>query len=189
MIWAESLNGVIGKGKDIPWAGQLPADMRYFQLVTMGNPVLMGRKTYESLPPALTPLKGRANAIISRNADYNPRSYSQREDYDPEEVFLFGSLEGSLRYFENEGFRGELVEEIFVIGGGELYAQAIELPEFTTIYRTVVEAEFDGDVKAPTIDPALWEVVKSWHHEPYQDLFRKPNLLPFRWEVYQRRAA
>lgn len=184
MIWAEDLNGIIGNGLVIPWQGQLPADLRYFQLVTMGNPVLMGRKTYISLPPHLAPLKGRENGILSLDPNYNPRLHSTREDYNPDEVFCFNSLDAALDLFESRD-----AATVWLMGGGQLYAEALARQDFDAIYRTVVEAEFEGDIKAPSIDPAIWKIKTSWHHEPYDDLFKKQNEYPFRWEVYERAVA
>ncbi len=176
LIVARSKNGVIGRDNDIPW--RLPSDYTYFQNVTYGNAVIMGRKTYESLPPKFAPLKGRINIIISHNADYDPREHSSREDYDASEVFVVTSLEAAYELCLEKGWLTP-----FVMGGGAIYAMALKHPALKKVYITEVECEIEGDVFFPELNPNHWNLVKSWHHEPYDN-----NNLPFRWDVYERAA-
>lgn len=178
IIVARARNGVIGDShtNQIPWVGQLPTDMDYFQRLTIGHAVLMGRKTYESLLPHLRPLKGRINGILSRDLCYNSRANSTRPDYDSNEVVLADSFEDLLQYC-----LGRLRKRTFIIGGGEIYRLALAHPHVTQVYITEVDADFPGDVTFPDLDPTQWELAKSWAHPPFDK-----NLYPFRWDVYRR---
>ena len=179
IIVARASNGVIGHNNDIPWAGLLPADMNYFQRVTYGQPVIMGRKTYESLPGNLAPLKGRLNIILSRKALYQPRDHSTRADYDPSEVSVMPyGLCGALADCRRAGLLRP-----FIIGGGQIYKEALRYPEVKTVYITEIGAEYPGDIVFPDLNPEIWERYKSWPQQPYGK-----NLLPFRWDVYRRRS-
>ncbi len=180
IIVARSRNGVIGKndssGKQIiPWQGELPADMTYFQDVTFGHAVIMGRKTYESLPPKLTPLKGRLNIIISRNSAYDPRTHSEREDYDPNQVSVQNGIGAAMTFAAEHGFW-----EPFIIGGGEIYAEAFKHPRVTRVFITEIDQDFEGDVIFPGEDLGMFHQIKSWRHEPFDK-----NLHPFSWDVYE----
>ena len=124
IIVARDLNGIIGRNNRTPWQGELPADMAYFQRVTYGCPVIMGRKTYESLPATLTPLKSRLNVIISRNREYDPRQHSARKDYDPNEVAVVCDFDSALEACLQRNFT-----RAFVIGGGEIFRLALSHPD------------------------------------------------------------
>lgn len=138
LIAAIASNRAIGRNNRLLW--QLPADMRYFRETTRGKTVIMGRKTWESLPAAFRPLPGRRNIVVSRNPNY-PASGAE----------LATSLEDALRLTENAGSD----DEIFVIGGAELYRQA--LPCADRLYLTEVQAAYDGDVFFPPFSTAHWE--------------------------------
>ena len=176
IIVARAINGVIGRDNGIPW--RLPSDYTYFQNVTMGNAVIMGRKTYESLPPKFAPLKGRINIIISRNADYDPQVHSGREDYNPSEVFVVTSLEAAYELCLEKGWLTP-----FIMGGGEIYAMALQNPNLTKVYITEVGCETEGNVSFPDLDPDVWILTKSWQHTDYDN-----NQYSFRWDVYERAA-
>ena len=178
IIVARDLNGIIGRNNRTPWQGELPADMAYFQRVTYGCPVIMGRKTYESLPATLTPLKSRLNVIISRNREYDPRQHSARKDYDPNEVAVVCDFDSALEACLQRNFT-----RAFVIGGGEIFRLALSHRSATELYVTVVEASFEGDISFPELDPQQWTLSKSWAHRPFDN-----NKRPFRWEVYERTA-
>lgn len=130
-------NGVIGRDGGLPW--RLSTDMRRFKATTMGKPVLMGRKTWESLPRR--PLPGRRNIVISRDRGYEAAGAE-----------VAPSLEAALALA-----RG--AEEVCVIGGGEIYAQA--LPFADRLDVTHVLSPFDGDTRFPPIDPQTWYAVSS----------------------------
>ena len=128
IIAAMSRNRVIGAGGSIPW--NIPADMNRFRRLTLGHTVIMGRKTFESIGH---PLQGRKNIVVSRQPDYCPAG-----------VLVAASLEEALQCARDDG-------EIFICGGGEVYAQA--LPVAARIYLTVIDADSDGDRQFPPIPP------------------------------------
>lgn len=125
----------IGLDGDMPW--NLPGELKHFQKVTTGegnNAVIMGRVTWESIPEAHRPLKGRKNYVLTRNDDYEL----------PEGVELAESLEEALNKASN-------FDEVFVIGGGRVYHEAMMHPNCKTIYRTVIDKDFDCDTFFPKI--------------------------------------
>lgn len=134
LIVAVAANGVIGARNTMPW--HLPADLRHFKAATMGRPVIMGRRTFESIGRSLP---GRVNIVVTRNAGYSAPG-----------CVVAGSLETALAAAGDAG-------EIFVIGGGELYGQA--MPRADRLVVTEIHAEFDGDARFPAIDPAVWREV------------------------------
>ena len=136
MIVAHADNRIIGKDNDMPW--YLPADLKYFKQTTLGKPVIMGRKTYESIGK---PLSGRLNIVISRNNVYKA-----------EGVTSVTSIEKALE------IAGE-VEEIMVIGGGAIYDHC--LPVAHRLYITHIDAKIDGDTKFPEYDLTVWQKVSS----------------------------
>jgi len=118
---------VIGKKGGLPW--HIPAELKRFKNITMGHPIIMGRKTFQSIGKALA---GRTNIVITRD-----RSYAQAG------IIVVHSLDEALK--SAQGQQGD--EEIFVIGGGEIYQQALPLAE--KLYLTVIDKEIDGDVFFP----------------------------------------
>jgi len=142
LIVAAAENGTIGQNGRIPW--HLSADLRYFKQVTMGAPVIMGRKTYESIGFALP---GRANIVVTRNEKF------QALDVDVV-LNLEEALSKARGILEKEGG-----EELFVIGGAEIYAQAMRMAD--RIYLTRVHAEFPGDVFFPPLDEGSWKKIAS----------------------------
>ncbi|MEQ9143777.1 MAG: dihydrofolate reductase [Parvibaculaceae bacterium] len=136
-------NSVIGQGGDLPW--KISGDMKHFKAVTLGKPIIMGRKTWESFPRR--PLPGRPNLIVTRNADY---------DAPGGEVFT--SVEAALARAKE--LCGELgVDEIMILGGAEIYAAT--LPMADRIYLTRVHASPEGDTSFPDFDPADWKEVRN----------------------------
>lgn len=125
IIVAADRQGVIGYQGEIPWQGQLPRDMEYFRDKTIGHPVIMGRKTWESLPERFRPLPGRENIVLSRNQEFRLRR-----------ARVYSSLKSALCDLSPN-------QEIFVIGGEQVFQAA--LPLAGRIYLTRVEAEFPGD--------------------------------------------
>jgi dihydrofolate reductase len=155
LVVAHSENRVIGRDGGLPW--HLPSDMRHFKEVTAGRPVIMGRKTYESIPERFRPLPGRRNIVLSANG------------FTGEGAEVFGDLAAALA--AGEGDR-------FVIGGGEIYRQA--LPHADRVHATVVEGVFDGDTFFPDLLDAEWECVQAG--EPQTE-----NGHTFRFCTYDRR--
>lgn len=143
-------NRVIGRDNRLPW--RLPADLAYFKRVTMGHPVIMGRRTWESIGRALP---GRQNIVVSRNRDYSAPGAT-----------VVGSLDDAWRA------AGE-VEEACVIGGTSLFAEA--LPHADRIHLTEVEAEVEGDTYFPPFDRSQWverEVARQARDERHEHPFR-----------------
>lgn len=140
LIAAVAANGVIGKNNMLPW--KLKNDMKHFSSKTRGHHVVMGRKTYESMG---RPLPGRTNIIISRNSFVTPCQVLQ-------------SLEEAIITAFNVG-----ETELFIIGGAEIYKQALEVAD--TFYRTRILSDVDGDIKFPIFNENLWDVyVNSGGH-------------------------
>ncbi len=144
MIAAVAKNRVIGKDNDLVW--HLPDDMKFFKDTTKDHVVIMGRKNFESLPPKWKPLPNRTNLIISRNAKYDALGCK-----------VFTSLEACLEYVKTLN-----QDEIFIIGGGQIYKLGLELAD--RMYITEIDAEFDGDAFFPEWDKSLWNEVSRKHH-------------------------
>lgn len=142
LIVAAAENDVIGRDGDLPW--HLPSDLAYFKRATMGKPIIMGRKTHESIG---RPLPGRANIVVTRQADY-----------EADGCVVAHSLEEALQSAATHG-----AAEAVVIGGAELYAQA--LPRADRILMTRVHAPIEGDVRFPPLEPDVWRVVGVEHHD------------------------
>lgn len=140
-------NGVIGRDNDLPW--RLSGDMAFFKRVTMGKPVIMGRKTWESLPRK--PLPGRPNIVVTREAAYRA-----------EGAEVVTSAEAAL--VRGRELAGQCdVDEIAVIGGAQLFAETFD--HATRLYITEVHAEPEGDVSFPAFDAARWVEVSRERHE------------------------
>jgi len=137
IIVAMDANGVIGRDNELPW--HLPADLQHFKKTTMGKPILMGRKTYESIG---RPLPGRTNIVITRDSRYQAAG-----------CVVVNSIDAAM------DAAGEQ-DEIMVIGGAEFYRQV--LPRTKTVYLTRIHATFDGDTVFPELNEADWcEVERS----------------------------
>lgn len=136
MIVATANNRIIGKDNDMPW--HLPADLAYFKKTTLGKPVIMGRKTFESIG---RPLPGRRNIVISRD-----------NSYAVEGVDTVTSVEQGLLLIEG-------VEEAMVIGGGAIYTHCMKVA--SRLYITHISADIDGDTHFPEYDLAEWDQISS----------------------------
>ncbi len=147
MIVATADNNVIGKDNTMPW--HLPADLAYFKKVTLGKPIIMGRKTYESIG---RPLPGRRNIVISRDETYIPQGKGA------EGVDTVTSVEQALALVDGSD-GSEPVEEIMVIGGGAIYKHC--LPSADRLYVTHIHATIDGDTQFPSYDDGCWEKMGS----------------------------
>lgn len=139
-IVATDLKNAIGKDNQLLW--HLPADLKFFKATTMGCPVIMGRKTYESIGRLLP---GRRNLVITRSSVYRV-----------EGAEIYHSLESAVKACTEE--------KIFIIGGAEIFKQA--MPITGEIYRTLVKAEFEADTFIADIDPGKFKLVWEECHEP-----------------------
>ncbi len=150
LIAAVAENGIIGGGNTLLW--NIPEDLKHFKEKTSGHTVIMGRKTFESIG---RPLPHRTNIVITRDTQYS------RDGID-----IVNSLEEALRFVSLE--QGKAFEqnqeevEVFIIGGGEIYHQAIEKAH--KLYVTEVHAVFDGDVKFPEIHKEIWKEISREDH-------------------------
>ena len=147
IIVATAKNRVIGKDNDLIW--HLPVDMRYFKQTTKGAPVIMGRKNYESIPEKYRPLPGRLNVVLSKQADYPVA----------EGVWLRSDLESTLTELRE---RGE--ERVFIIGGGQIYAAALELKIVDRMLITWIDADLEGDAHFPQFNESEWKESTRMHH-------------------------
>jgi dihydrofolate reductase len=131
LIVARARNGVIGRDNALPW--RLPEDLAHFKRTTMGHPVIMGRRTWDSLG---RPLPGRRNLVVTRNPAWSAAGAER-----------MGSLADAVAAVASH-------DEAFVIGGAELYAAA--LPLATRAVVTEIDRDFDGDTRLPALDPTQW---------------------------------
>ena len=159
LIAAVARGGVIGRDGGIPW--RLPEDMEQFRSLTMGHPVVMGRHTWESLPDQFRPLPGRGNVVVTRNPDWSAQGADRA-----------GSIEEAFDLLESES-------QVFVIGGGEVYAAA--LPFADELVLTEIDADIEGDATFP-----------SWNRDEFEEIERHErvaeNGTPFAFVRYVRRA-
>ena len=145
LIVAVSENGVIGKDNDLAW--HLPKDMNFFKETTKHHFVIMGRKNYESIPEKYRPLPNRTNVVVTRNNTFTA-----------DNCIVTNSIENAIQIARKAGDN-----EPFIIGGGQIYQQAIVLAD--RIELTKIFKSFDGDVFFPKIDPKLWHLDKEEHFE------------------------
>ncbi|WP_341902728.1 dihydrofolate reductase [Polaromonas sp. YR568] len=141
LIWAQARNGVIGKDGVMPW--HLPEDLAHFKRHTHGWPVIMGRKTWDSLPPRFRPLPGRQNIVITRQAQWSAPGATTAASLDA----ALASCAGS--------------DEVWVIGGAQIYRQAEPLAE--RIEMTQIEQDFEGDAHAPALGADWQETAREDH--------------------------
>ena len=144
MIVAVAENLVIGKDKDLVWS--LPDDMKFFKEKTAGHHVIMGRKNYESIPAKWRPLPNRPNIIISRNNNLSIPN-----------VTVVNSIDRAIDIARQAG-----ETEAFIIGGGEIFAQSMNMAE--RIYYTEVKGSFEGDTYFPQIDRKVWQEISRVVH-------------------------
>jgi dihydrofolate reductase len=162
LIVAVAENGVIGQGNAIPW--RLKSDMQRLKALTMGKPIVMGRKTFESLR---RPLPGRTNIVITRDAQYQAAG-----------AVVTTSFAAARAVARGDALR-RLVTEIAVIGGAEIYAQWMGIADRLEI--TEVHARPDGDTVFPAIDVAEWEEVARIRHPAGPD-----DSVDFSYVTYER---
>ncbi|MCH2224238.1 MAG: dihydrofolate reductase [Crocinitomicaceae bacterium] len=140
LIVAMDLDRGIGKDNDLMW--HLPADMKFFKETTSGHVVVMGRKNFESIPEKYRPLPNRENAILTRN-----------KGFEAGECNIFHSLEDCLSYYKKETER-----TVFIIGGGEIYKQAMEANAIDEMLITHVNHSYGADTFFPSFDLTKWNV-------------------------------
>ena len=159
IIAAVSDNGITGKDNDLPW--HLPADLKRFKSVTTGHPMIMGRRTWESI--GCRPLPGRPTTVITRDKGYRA---------DRAQVAF--SLAQAIELMPDD------VEEVFIAGGEAIYKMALSVAH--RMYLTRIHAEFDGDTRFPDFDTDQWRVVAEERFEP-----DAKNRYPYTFFVYERR--
>ncbi|MDW3095651.1 MAG: dihydrofolate reductase [Gammaproteobacteria bacterium] len=153
IIVAVAEDNVIGAGNTIPW--YCPADLQYFKRTTLGSPVLMGRKTYQSLK--VKPLPGRQNIVVSRDVSLTYKGCD-----------VVTSLKAGLELVKNK-------EKLFIIGGADIYQQCMNLAE--ELYITYVDIKVEGDRYFPKMDLAQWSLVKE---QRYQADEKNPHNMIFK---------
>lgn len=163
MIAGVAENGVIGSDQTIPW--RVPSDMAFFKRTTMGKPIVMGRKQFETVGK---PLPGRTNIVITRQRDYQPEGVLVFHDVET-------ALAGAGKIAEADG-----VDEIMIIGGGELYAQLMARAD--RLYITHIDLSPSGDVRFPAIAPEQWTVIDLPEVAP-----SPRDEATYRVKVYERR--
>ena len=141
LIFARASNGVIGRQGTLPW--HLPEDLAHFKRMTLGRPVIMGRKTWDSLPPKFRPLPGRSNIVVTRQPHWQAEG-AQRA----------GTLAEAVALCQGEA-------QAWVIGGAQLYAQALPLASSAEV--TEIDAAFEGDAYAPEF-PSGWQETARERH-------------------------
>jgi len=157
LIYARAANGVIGADNALPW--HLPEDLAHFKRQTLGAPVIMGRKSWDSLPPRFRPLPGRTNIVLTRQSDWQAQG-ALRASSLPEAIALAGT-----------------VPEVWVIGGAQVYAEAEPLAQRAVV--TEIAQDFEGDAFAPTLSCA-------WHERSREAHVTSAGL-PFAFVQYERR--
>ncbi|MFV0681562.1 dihydrofolate reductase [Ottowia sp.] len=156
LIWAQARGGVIGKEGIMPW--HLPEDLAHFKRTTLSHPVIMGRRTWDSIPPRFRPLPGRSNIVVTRQDDWHQNG-AQRAS----------SLRDALQICDQS-------EVAWVIGGAQIYAQALPLADMLVV--TEIDANFTGDAYAPAIGP-------EWHETQRHPIIAA-NGLRLSFVIYRR---
>lgn len=141
--FAQNGRTIIGKNGDVPWRGQIPSDMKRFKELTAGQSVVMGRKTWDSLPTRFKPLPDRQNLIITRNPQFS---------LDEKIAIITNSLK--------EAVQRATSETVWIIGGAEIYALA--LPKADLLHVTIVYEKFEGDAFFPKYD------IDKWRNEHFE---------------------
>lgn len=149
LIYAQARNGVIGYKGSMPW--HLPEDLAHFKRMTLGCPVIMGRKSWDSLPPQFRPLPGRTNVVITRQTDWRADG-AIPANHMPEALSICEHISIIL---------DPSPEHVWVIGGGQIYAEALPLAK--RIVVTEIDADFEGDTFAPKLGAEWLETTREAH--------------------------
>ncbi len=163
LVLARARNGVIGKGGALPW--RLKSDLALFKATTLFKPVIMGRKTWDSLP--IKPLPGRLNVVLSSDGSF-----------EPDQALVCESFNDALQ-IAREHAADDGADEVCVIGGAQLFEAA--LPRAKRIYLTEVQADVEGDVVFPPFDESEWREVRREEHPAGPD-----DQYPFIFRVLER---
>ena len=161
LIAALTRQGVIGREGALPW--HLPQDLAHFRELTRGHPVIMGRKTWDSLPPRFRPLPGRRNVVVTRQTHWEAEG-AQRA----------ASVEEALHTLAD-------ADRVFIIGGSQIYAQALNRAD--TLELTIIDQDIQGDVRFPEWSTRDFEEVRRESHPA-----SPPQYLPFAFVTYRRRT-
>ena len=161
IVAAVASNRVIGRGNTVPW--RLSTDLKRLKALTMGHPVIMGRKTFETLPQ---PLPGRTNIVVTRDGNYHP----------PDGVLVASTAERALELAAGDG-------EVFILGGAQIYAQLLHRAD--RMYLTEVHADIEGDTLFPDFDDVVeWRLDDREDHEADER-----NEYPFSFLLYVRAGS
>ena len=159
LIYARAANGVIGKDNALPW--HLPEDMAHFKRMTAGCPVVMGRKTWDSLPPRFRPLPGRRNIVVTRQVEWQADGAERAGGLDEATALCADAA------------------EVWVIGGAQIYAEAAPLAHRAVV--TEIGRDFEGDAHAPSLSVGWQETARETHVAA--------DGLPFDFVTYVRQEA
>lgn len=160
LIYAQSKNGVIGRDNTMPW--YLPEDMVHFKTLTQGFPVIMGRKTWDSLPPKFRPLPDRLNIILTRS-----------DEWQPEGAITVTSLQEALE-------KATGASDVWIIGGAQIYEMAAPTADFA--YVTEIHETYEGDTFAPELPEDQWQEYES------TKILDSSTGLKYRFVIYKRIA-
>lgn len=169
MIWAQTPSGIIGRDGTMPW--DVPEDMAHFKTTTTGHPVIMGRRTWESFPPRFRPLAGRTNIVITRQADLQ-RQLTEAG------VTAVDSVDAALA----AAAASPGSEEIWVLGGGQIYEAAIASTNRAAV--TIIDVDEEGDTRAPVLDDS-WTLSST---DPAEGWHQSRKGARYRIEVWDRRG-
>jgi dihydrofolate reductase len=146
LIVAVAENNVIGKDNTLIW--HLPKDMQFFKLTTLNHHIITGRKNYISIPEKFRPLANRTNIVLTR-----------QNDFTEEGCVILNSLEAAIEFAKNNN-----ENEVFIIGGGQIYKEALDKDLVDKMYITHVHHTFEGDTFFPEIDSSKWKKISEEHH-------------------------
>ena len=163
LIVAIAKNNAIGKDNDLLW--HLPNDMQYFKNKTLHHHIVTGRKNYISIPKKFRPLVNRTNIVLTRQTNFKE-----------ENCIILHSLEDAIEYAKSKN-----EEELFVIGGGQIYQEALSKNLIDKMYVTHVDRSFEGDTFFPEINPQLFRKTEEIHHESDEK-----HSYPYSFAVYEK---
>lgn len=174
LIWAESIGGVIGYQGAMPW--HLPEDLAHFKELTLGNPVIMGRKSWDALSARFRPLPGRQNIVVTRQADW------QAEGAETAHTVAAALKLAAASATDQVDTDQIATEQIWVIGGAEIFASVIDRADRLEV--TEIKERFDGDTTAPTVDQR-WRLD---HRDPDDGWHTSQTGLDYRFLSYVARS-
>lgn len=170
MVWAQSLDGIIGLDGGMPW--EVPEDLQHFKQVTMGEVLVMGRRTWSSFPNSVRPLPGRTSIVVSKTFSEDPSD----PNLDHEDVHIVEDLDKGLEL----AAQLKTSQTIWVAGGGTLYDQAIDIA--TVVERSLFNLNIDGDTYAPELDGS-WTLAEQ---DPANGWHTSKSSVEYRFERWER---